>query len=75
MLNDVLYPHERIAYTERLERYYELTIAMFYAALGAELECIQWGDSATYEDRARLEIQLDNLDYYGSYYALYTRGE
>lgn len=75
MFNDVLYPHERIAYTERLARYCEATLCAFYAALGAELECIQRGDSATYEDRARLEIQLDNLYYYGSYYALYTRGE
>lgn len=72
MLNDVLYPHERIAYSFRLARYYDLTVAMFVAALGAELEYMRWQDDT---DLIRLEIQLDNLDYYGSYYALYTRGE
>lgn len=72
MYNSVLYPHERNHYEFRLARYYDLTVAMFYAALGAELEYMRWGDP---ESLSRLEIQLDNLDYYGSYYALYTRSD
>lgn len=67
-----LYPHERLYYAERLARYHDCTMASFIAALGAELETIGDHDwQAQNDSEVRLAIQLENLNYYGSYLALY----